>query len=150
MGGHRPGRPFSAFRMRSAWCCSLGSVRNHLEAQILSDVEALTRRARLLEPSAVPFYCLACLTGERSAREKRAVLRWREADSGAYEITMESKLMAKPLLQQCDDAPDASSTDDYTPKKYSVREHAVMGLKIFLMIGLLFGFLWLVSLLKGQ
>jgi hypothetical protein len=78
------------------------------------------------------------------------LLRRRAADGGAYEIRMEFKLMATPLLQQCDDARDASSTDDYAPKKYSVREHAVMRFKIFLIIGLLFGFLWLVDLLKVQ
>ena len=78
------------------------------------------------------------------------MLRRRAAHGGAYEITMEFKLMATPLLQQCDDAPDASSTNDYAPKTYSVREHAVMGLKIFGIIGLLFGFLWIVNLLKVQ
>lgn len=58
--------------------------------------------------------------------------------------------MPKPQQQKCDDAPDASSTNDYAPKTYSVREHAVMGLKIFGIIGLLFGFLWIVNLLKVQ
>ena len=58
--------------------------------------------------------------------------------------------MPKPQQQNCDDAPDASSTNDYAPKTYSVREHAVMGLKIFGIVGLLFGFLWIASLLKVQ
>ena len=57
--------------------------------------------------------------------------------------------MAKPQLQKSDDARDASSTNDYAPKSYSLREHAVMGLKIFGTIGLLFGFLWVVNLLKA-
>jgi hypothetical protein len=63
---------------------------------------------------------------------------------------MEFKSMARPQAQQCDDAPDASLMNDYAPKKYSVREHAVMGLKIFLIIGVLFGFLWVVNLLKAE
>jgi hypothetical protein len=58
--------------------------------------------------------------------------------------------MPKPQLQQCDDAPGTSSTNDFAPKKYPVREHAVMGLKIFLIIGLLFAFLWVVNLLNAQ
>jgi hypothetical protein len=58
--------------------------------------------------------------------------------------------MAKPQLQQCDNTQDASSTNDYAPKRYSVREHAWMGLKIFLIIGALFGFLWLVTAAKAQ
>ena len=58
--------------------------------------------------------------------------------------------MPRPQSQQSDDAPDASSMNDYAPKKYSVREHAVMGFKIFLIIGVLFGFLWVVNLLKVQ
>ena len=58
--------------------------------------------------------------------------------------------MARPQQQQFDDTPDASSMNDYAPKKYSVREHAVMGFKIFVIIGVLFGFLWLVNLLKVQ
>jgi hypothetical protein len=58
--------------------------------------------------------------------------------------------MAKRHAQQCDDSPDACSMNDYAPKKYSVREHALMGLKIFTIIGVLFGFLWVVNLLKVQ
>ena len=58
--------------------------------------------------------------------------------------------MMKPQAQQCDEAPNASPMTDYAPKKYSVREHAAMGLKIFLIIGVLFGFLWVVNLLKAQ
>jgi len=63
---------------------------------------------------------------------------------------MEFKSMARPQAQQCDDAPDTSLMNDYAPKKYSVREHAVMGLKIFLIIGVLFAFLWVVNLLKAE
>lgn len=58
--------------------------------------------------------------------------------------------MPKAQLEKSDNAPDASLTNDYAPKSYSVREHAVMGLKIFGIIGLLFGFLWVVNLLKVQ
>ena len=58
--------------------------------------------------------------------------------------------MARPHVQKPHDALDVSSTNAYAPRKYSVREHAVMGLKIFLIGGLLFGSLWVVSLLKAQ
>ena len=58
--------------------------------------------------------------------------------------------MARPHVQKPDDDLDVHSTNDYAPREYSVREHAVMGLKLFLIAGLLFGSLWLVSLLKAQ
>ena len=57
--------------------------------------------------------------------------------------------MAKPQQRQCDNGQDASSTNDYAPKEYSLREQAWMGLKIFLIIGALFGFLWLVNAAKA-
>ena len=58
--------------------------------------------------------------------------------------------MARSYVEKPDDALNVPSTNDYAPRKYSVREHAVMGLKIFLIGGLLFGSLWVVSLLKAQ
>ncbi len=58
--------------------------------------------------------------------------------------------MARPHLKRTDDVPGVDTTDDYAPKKYSAREHAAMGLKIFLIVGLFFGLLWLVDALKRQ
>ncbi len=58
--------------------------------------------------------------------------------------------MPEPQLKRTDDAPGVPPTDDYAPKTYSAREHAAMGLKIFLVVGALFGLLWLVDALKGQ
>ncbi len=58
--------------------------------------------------------------------------------------------MPKAQLQKSDNAPDASSTNDYTPKKCSARENAVMTLKILAGFGVFFGFLWIVTLLKAQ
>ncbi len=58
--------------------------------------------------------------------------------------------MPKPQLKRTDDVPALAPTDDYAPKKYSAREHAAMGLKIFLIVSVLFGLLWLVDALKGQ
>ncbi len=58
--------------------------------------------------------------------------------------------MPKPQLKRTDDVPDVSSTDAYAPRQYSAREHAAMGLKVFLIVGLLFGLLWLVDALNGQ
>ena len=48
--------------------------------------------------------------------------------------------MAKPQQRQCDNGQDASSTNDYAPKEYSLREQAWMGLKIFLIIALFSAF----------
>jgi hypothetical protein len=58
--------------------------------------------------------------------------------------------MTEPRLHERQDAAEASSTNDYTPKKYSTGENARITLKIFLIIGLLFGFLWIVNLVKLQ
>jgi hypothetical protein len=58
--------------------------------------------------------------------------------------------MAKPQLKANGDVPCISSTDNYAPKKYSAREHALMGFKIFLVVGFLFGLLWWVDTLQGQ
>ena len=63
---------------------------------------------------------------------------------------MESTSMPKPQLKRTADVLGACPTDDYAPKKYSAREHAAMGLKIFLIVGVLFGLLWLVNALTGQ
>ena len=63
---------------------------------------------------------------------------------------MEPTLIPKPQLKRTDDIPGVCPTDDYAPKKYSAREHAAIGLKIFLTVGLLFGLLWLIDALKGQ
>ncbi len=58
--------------------------------------------------------------------------------------------MPKPQVKKTDAVPDVSSTDAYAPKRYSAREYAAMGLKMFLIVGLLFGLLWLFDALKGQ
>lgn len=58
--------------------------------------------------------------------------------------------MPKPQLKRIDDVPGVCPKDDYAPKQYSAREHAATGLKIFLVVGFLFGLLWLVDALKGQ
>jgi hypothetical protein len=63
---------------------------------------------------------------------------------------MEFTSMPKPHLKKNDDVAGVGPTDDYAAKKYSAREHAAMGLKIFLIVGLLFGLLWLVDALKAQ
>ena len=39
--------------------------------------------------------------------------------------------------------PPAAEMRDYAPKKYSALEHTVMGAKVFLVIGAVFGLLWL-------
>jgi hypothetical protein len=58
--------------------------------------------------------------------------------------------MAKPQTQKMQGSPEASSMNDWAPKQYSVPEQAIMALKILLILGVLFGFLWVVSLLKVQ
>ncbi len=58
--------------------------------------------------------------------------------------------MPKPQMKRTDDLPAPPETEDYAPKKYSVQEHALMGVKISLVVGFLFGLLWLVDALKGQ
>ncbi len=55
----------------------------------------------------------------------------------------------KPQLKKNDDPPPTSFTDDYAPKKYSAREHMMMGLKIFVTLGILLGLLWLVDAVNG-
>ena len=65
-------------------------------------------------PDASNWFCLPSVNA--SARKKAAL-----CSDGTYEIRMEFKSMARPQAQQCDDAPDASSMNDYAPKKYSVR-----------------------------
>lgn len=53
-------------------------------------------------------------------------------------------------MNRTDDRPAAPTTNDYAPKQYSAREHALMGAKILLVVGLLLGLLWLVDALKGR
>lgn len=42
------------------------------------------------------------------------------------------------------------SSDDYAPKKYSAREHVAMEAKVILVLGLLFGLLWLLDAIAAK
>jgi hypothetical protein len=63
---------------------------------------------------------------------------------------MESIPMAKPQLKRTDNPEAVASLDDYAPKKYSAREHVAMGAKVFLVLGLLFGLLWLLGAMAAK
>jgi hypothetical protein len=64
---------------------------------------------------------------------------------------MESAMnMPEPTLKKEVEFAGESSLADFAPKKYTRREHTVLGLKIFLITGLLFGLLWFLSTVKGQ
>jgi hypothetical protein len=58
--------------------------------------------------------------------------------------------MPEPTLKNDVEFAGESSIADFAPKKYTRREHAVLGLKIFLVIGFLFGLLWFLSTMKAQ
>jgi hypothetical protein len=53
--------------------------------------------------------------------------------------------MTPGYIKNTPDLPTAAETRDYAPKSYSVREHAVMGARVFLVIGAVLGLLWLLS-----
>jgi len=40
--------------------------------------------------------------------------------------------------------------DDYAPKKYSFREHVAMGGKLVLVIGFVFGLMWLLNAIAAK
>jgi hypothetical protein len=63
---------------------------------------------------------------------------------------MESISMAKPQLKRTDDPEAMPSSDDYAPKKYSAREDVAMGAKVILVLGLLFGLLWLLDAIAAK
>ena len=58
--------------------------------------------------------------------------------------------MPEPILKQDVEFAGESSMADFAPKKYTRREHAVLGLKIFLIIGFLFGLLCFLSTIRAQ
>lgn len=58
--------------------------------------------------------------------------------------------MVKPQLKRTDDPPADPSADAYAPKKYSPREHAAMGAKVILVVGFLFGLLWLLDAIAAK
>ena len=58
--------------------------------------------------------------------------------------------MSEPTLEKDVEFAGESSMADFAPKKYTRREHAVLGLKIFLIIGFLLGLLWILSAIKAQ
>ena len=58
--------------------------------------------------------------------------------------------MPEPTLKNDVEFAGESSIADFAPKKYTRREHAVLGLKTFLVIGFLFGLLWFLSTMKAQ
>lgn len=53
--------------------------------------------------------------------------------------------MANFKLKRTDDSEYEDFSDAYAPKRYSLREHIAMGGKLILVIGLLFGLLWLLN-----
>ena len=63
---------------------------------------------------------------------------------------MEFISMSKPKLNRTEDLPATPSADNYAPREYSAREHAAIGAKIILVVGLLFGFLWLVDAMASK
>lgn len=79
-----------------------------------------------------------------------SLLRPDAAGNGGPELKNGVYIDAEASKNRTDDLPAAPARDDYAPKKYSAREHALMGAKILLVVGLLFGLLWLVDALKGQ
>jgi hypothetical protein len=63
---------------------------------------------------------------------------------------MEFISVPKPQLKRNEELPAMPALDDYAPRKYSVRENAVMGLRIILVAGLLFGLLWLLEAMTAK
>ncbi len=58
--------------------------------------------------------------------------------------------MVKTQLKRTEDPPAIAASDKYAPKQYSAAEHAAMGAKIVLVVGLLFGLLWLLDVMVAK
>ncbi len=58
--------------------------------------------------------------------------------------------MAKPQMKRTEDLPDVPTNEDYAPRTYTAREHAVMGVKVVLFVGLLLGLLWLLDAIAAK
>ncbi len=58
--------------------------------------------------------------------------------------------MTEPDVKNSDNRNDARAAEGYAPRTYTARQHAIMGAKSVLVVGLLFALLWLFDSVFAQ